>query len=111
MVVEDTRADTMAEAATQAVIITAPVPDIIPVITAAGVTGIIPVVMGGATGATPILTGGGLIRMSIHIPTTILITTPMIILILIMIPISMVINGVKKTFDERIGEIVSIDSL
>ena len=72
MVMAGTRGDTMAVVGTQAVITTVPVRGIIPVGTAGGVTGIIPVVIGGAPGTTLIQVGGGLIRMSTHIRITIL---------------------------------------
>jgi len=78
-----TRGDTMVMVDIQAVITTVPVRGIIPVGTAGGGMGIIPVVIGGTLGTMLIRVGGGLIRMSIHIP----ITTPITILILILIPI------------------------
>ena len=79
MAMVDTRGDIMAMVGTEEVITTVTVRDIIPVGTVG--MGIILVVIGGALGAMLIQVGGGLIRMSIHIPITILI------LILIPVPI------------------------
>jgi hypothetical protein len=83
LAVEGTQVDIMVVVDTQAVITTVTVRGIIPVGTAGGVTGIIPVDIGGALGAMLIQVGGGLIRPSIYIPITILMPTPIPIPILI----------------------------
>ncbi len=87
MAVVGTQEDTMAVVGTQAVITPVPVRVIIPVGTAGGGIGIIPVVIGGALGTMLILVGGGLIRTPIHISITILIRMAIHIPITILIPI------------------------
>jgi hypothetical protein len=88
MAVEGDRGDTLAvvgtQGGTQADITTVTLRGLIPVGTAGGVTGIIPVDIGGVLGAMLIQVGGGLIRLSIYIP--ILMPTPIPIPIPILIP-------------------------
>ena len=75
---------------TQGDITTVTVRGLIPVGTAGGVTGIIPVDIGGVLGAMLIQVGGGLIRLSIYIPIIILMPTPIPIPIPIPILIPMI---------------------